>query len=289
MLSAPQKRPCMALGPTAAQPRRDVTASGPEIHPPGGQGGEGLLRGPEGQGAAERPAHTDHGHPAQHLLLHPGRWGLRGGRAGPGRRAGGGRRAALGCHMLIGPGFPTASNLVLFGERLGLLSQSPSPASLNFIRALQAMLKSTMQLMFMPRSLSRWTSAPVWKQHFEAWDYIFQYGEGRGEPRLLLQPLGSGRRGGAGQGRGWLRGLLRRTAGGWLPAPGPGPCLCAHSQRQHPEDLPGAGPWPPPALHRRGGGAAPARGHDPRRHQGQLHRPHCRERGHGQASSQPCP
>ncbi|XP_024428096.1 cytochrome P450 11B1, mitochondrial-like isoform X1 [Desmodus rotundus] len=68
-----------------------------------------------------------------------------------------------------------ASNLVLFGERLGLLSRSPSPASLNFIRALQAMLKSTMQLMFMPRSLSRWTSAPVWRQHFEAWDYIFQY------------------------------------------------------------------------------------------------------------------
>ncbi|XP_066235758.1 cytochrome P450 11B2, mitochondrial [Saccopteryx leptura] len=68
-----------------------------------------------------------------------------------------------------------ASNLVLFGERLGLLSQSPSPASLNFIHALQTMLKSTMQLMFMPRSLSRWTSPRVWKQHFEAWDYIFQY------------------------------------------------------------------------------------------------------------------
>ncbi|XP_016075672.1 PREDICTED: cytochrome P450 11B1, mitochondrial-like isoform X2 [Miniopterus natalensis] len=68
-----------------------------------------------------------------------------------------------------------ASNLVLFGERLGLLSQSPSAASLNFIHALEAMLKSTMQLMFMPRSLSRWTSAKVWKEHFEAWDCIFQY------------------------------------------------------------------------------------------------------------------
>lgn len=101
--------------------------------------------------------------------------------------------------MLSSPVFPTASNLVLFGERLGLLSRSPSPASLNFIRALQAMLKSTMQLMFMPRSLSRWTSAPVWRQHFEAWDYIFQYGEGQGDLRLPLSPLASGHRGRAGQ------------------------------------------------------------------------------------------
>lgn len=82
---------------------------------------------------------------------------------------------------------PTASNLVLFGERLGLLSQSPSPASLNFIHALEAMLRSTVQLMFMPRSLSRWTSAEVWKEHFEAWDYIFQYGEGRGPGGAVWQ------------------------------------------------------------------------------------------------------
>ncbi|KAM7075758.1 cytochrome P450 11B2, mitochondrial isoform 3-T3 [Molossus nigricans] len=68
-----------------------------------------------------------------------------------------------------------ASNLVLFGERLGLLSQSPSPASLNFIHALEVMLRSTVQLMFVPRGLSRWTSAQVWKEHFAAWDYIFQY------------------------------------------------------------------------------------------------------------------
>uniref|UniRef100_A0A3Q2KZF8 Cytochrome P450 family 11 subfamily B member 1 n=1 Tax=Equus caballus TaxID=9796 RepID=A0A3Q2KZF8_HORSE len=68
-----------------------------------------------------------------------------------------------------------ASNLALFGERLGLLGHSPSPASLHFIRALEAMFKSTVQLMFMPRSLSRWTSTKAWKEHFEAWDYIFQY------------------------------------------------------------------------------------------------------------------
>ncbi|XP_032981929.1 cytochrome P450 11B1, mitochondrial-like isoform X2 [Rhinolophus ferrumequinum] len=68
-----------------------------------------------------------------------------------------------------------ASNLALFGERLGLLGHSPSPASLNFIHALEVMLKTTVQLMFMPRSLSRWTSPKAWKAHFEAWDYIFQY------------------------------------------------------------------------------------------------------------------
>ncbi|XP_078297628.1 cytochrome P450 11B1, mitochondrial-like isoform X1 [Panthera onca] len=68
-----------------------------------------------------------------------------------------------------------ASNLALFGERLGLLGHSPSPASLNFLRALKAMLKSTAQLMFMPRVLSRWTSTQLWKEHFESWDYIFQY------------------------------------------------------------------------------------------------------------------
>ncbi|XP_040322639.1 cytochrome P450 11B1, mitochondrial-like, partial [Herpailurus yagouaroundi] len=67
------------------------------------------------------------------------------------------------------------SNLALFGERLGLLGHSPSPASLNFLRALKVMLKSTAQLMFMPRVLSRWTSTQLWKEHFESWDYIFQY------------------------------------------------------------------------------------------------------------------
>uniref|UniRef100_A0A8I5YRU5 Cytochrome P450 family 11 subfamily B member 1 n=1 Tax=Pongo abelii TaxID=9601 RepID=A0A8I5YRU5_PONAB len=70
-----------------------------------------------------------------------------------------------------------ASNLALFGERLGLVGHSPSSASLNFLHALEVMFKSTVQLMFMPRSLSRWTSPKAWKEHFEAWDCIFQYGD----------------------------------------------------------------------------------------------------------------
>ncbi|XP_003803786.1 cytochrome P450 11B2, mitochondrial-like [Otolemur garnettii] len=68
-----------------------------------------------------------------------------------------------------------ASNLALFGERLGLFGHNPSPASLNLIHALETMFKSTAQLMFIPRSLSRWTSTRTWEEHFEAWDCIFQY------------------------------------------------------------------------------------------------------------------
>ncbi|GAB5584287.1 cytochrome P450 11B1 [Prionailurus iriomotensis] len=48
------------------------------------------------------------------------------------------------------------------------------------------------------RVLSRWTSTQLWKEHFESWDYIFQYGWGRAEaasgafvaPRRLAGSLG---------------------------------------------------------------------------------------------------
>ncbi|XP_057592017.1 cytochrome P450 11B1, mitochondrial-like isoform X2 [Hippopotamus amphibius kiboko] len=68
-----------------------------------------------------------------------------------------------------------ASNLVLYGERLGLFAEHPDPHSRSFIQALEVMFKSTVQLLFLPRSLSRWASGSVWRAHFEAWDYIFQY------------------------------------------------------------------------------------------------------------------
>ncbi|KFO26816.1 cytochrome P450 11B2, mitochondrial isoform X1 [Fukomys damarensis] len=70
-----------------------------------------------------------------------------------------------------------ASNFALFGERLGLFGHNPSSDSLNFIHALEAMLKSTGQLIFLPRRLSRWISSRVWKEHFEAWDYISDYAD----------------------------------------------------------------------------------------------------------------
>ncbi|KAM6215420.1 cytochrome P450 11B2, mitochondrial [Rhynchocyon petersi] len=68
-----------------------------------------------------------------------------------------------------------ASNFALYGERLGLLGPNPNPASLNFHQAMQVLMKSTAQLNLMPQSLSRWTSASVWAEHFQAWDTIFQY------------------------------------------------------------------------------------------------------------------
>ncbi|XP_004618744.1 cytochrome P450 11B1, mitochondrial [Sorex araneus] len=68
-----------------------------------------------------------------------------------------------------------ASNLALYGERLGLLSEAPKQASEDFLSALEVIFESTVELMYQPRSLSRWTSSAKWKEHFEAWDYIFHY------------------------------------------------------------------------------------------------------------------
>uniref|UniRef100_A0A8I5ZMM4 steroid 11beta-monooxygenase n=1 Tax=Rattus norvegicus TaxID=10116 RepID=A0A8I5ZMM4_RAT len=70
-----------------------------------------------------------------------------------------------------------ASNFALFGERLGLLGHDLNPGSLKFIHALHSMFKSTTQLLFLPRSLTRWTSTRVWKEHFDAWDVISEYGQ----------------------------------------------------------------------------------------------------------------
>lgn len=220
---------------------------------------------------------------------------------------------------------PAASTLVLYGERLGLLTQQPNPDSLNFIHALEAMFKSTVQLMFVPRRLSRWTSSSMWREHFEAWDYIFQYGEG-GRPgsvvtrvpgapsthhsRRRTEVLGgacgcvmvpdtpavmlawAGLRTGAGRGDlgAWRVKSRRMTKSSASQRQTQGFCRCAScSQQSHPENLSGAGPRPPVALQRHRGRAADASRHDPGYHQGQHNRPHCWECGHGQASTQPFP
>lgn len=214
---------------------------------------------------------------------------------------------------------------MLYGERLGLLTQQPNPDSLNFIHALEAMFKSTVQLMFVPRRLSRWTSSSMWREHFEAWDYIFQYGEGwspgsvvtgaPGAPPLTTVAEGlrsreglvaaswsqtppavmlawAGLRSGAGRGDlgAWrVKGRrMTKSSASWRQTQGF--CRCAScSQQSHPENLSGAGPWPPMALQRHRGRAADASRHDPGYHQGQHDRPHCWKCGHGQASTQPFP
>ncbi|XP_059103583.1 cytochrome P450 11B1, mitochondrial-like [Peromyscus eremicus] len=68
-----------------------------------------------------------------------------------------------------------ASHFVLFGERLGLIGQGLNSSSLKFIHALQSMLKTTTQLLFLPQSLTRWTSSRVWKENFESWDFICEH------------------------------------------------------------------------------------------------------------------
>lgn len=83
-----------------------------------------------------------------------------------------------GLPLLRGTILSAASNFALFGERLGLLGHDLSPGSLKFIHALHSMFKSTTQLLFLPKSLTRWTSTRVWKEHFDAWDVISEYGEG---------------------------------------------------------------------------------------------------------------
>ncbi|KAM4865423.1 cytochrome P450 11B2, mitochondrial-like [Thomomys bottae] len=64
---------------------------------------------------------------------------------------------------------------LLFGQRLGLFGDSPSPDSLKTIWVMEDLLNSTGKLMFLPRRMSRWTNAPMWKEHFEAWDFLSQF------------------------------------------------------------------------------------------------------------------
>nr|XP_023418158.1 cytochrome P450 11B1, mitochondrial-like [Cavia porcellus] len=69
------------------------------------------------------------------------------------------------------------SNFSLFGERLDLVGHNSSSHSLKFTQAMNAIFKTTAQLMFLPRSLSQWIRRQVWKENFEAWDYISEYAE----------------------------------------------------------------------------------------------------------------
>ncbi|XP_075397902.1 cytochrome P450 11B1, mitochondrial-like [Tenrec ecaudatus] len=67
------------------------------------------------------------------------------------------------------------SYFTMVGKRLGLFGSEPNSASLDFLEAVHTMMRSSLELQFLPYSLSRWTHASVWTQHFKAWDQIFQY------------------------------------------------------------------------------------------------------------------
>ncbi|KAJ8392795.1 hypothetical protein AAFF_G00069990 [Aldrovandia affinis] len=71
-----------------------------------------------------------------------------------------------------------ASCHVLYGERIGLLSPSPSLESQRFIWAVEEMLATTTPLLYLPSSLLIRLHA-LWTRHATAWDLIFSHAEAR--------------------------------------------------------------------------------------------------------------
>uniref|UniRef100_A0A665V3U6 steroid 11beta-monooxygenase n=1 Tax=Echeneis naucrates TaxID=173247 RepID=A0A665V3U6_ECHNA len=65
---------------------------------------------------------------------------------------------------------------VLYGERIGLFSSSPSLESQKFIWAVEQMLATTPPLLYLPHQLLLHIGASLWTQHATAWDNIFSHG-----------------------------------------------------------------------------------------------------------------
>uniref|UniRef100_A0A4X2LJM6 steroid 11beta-monooxygenase n=1 Tax=Vombatus ursinus TaxID=29139 RepID=A0A4X2LJM6_VOMUR len=72
---------------------------------------------------------------------------------------------------------PAAGTYVLYGERLGLLSNNPNPDGLKFIQAMNNILSSTPLLIYTPMALTQLFNSKTWKLHLQAWDDTFQYAE----------------------------------------------------------------------------------------------------------------
>uniref|UniRef100_A0A8C7Z7M2 steroid 11beta-monooxygenase n=1 Tax=Oryzias sinensis TaxID=183150 RepID=A0A8C7Z7M2_9TELE len=72
-----------------------------------------------------------------------------------------------------------ASCHVLYGERIGLFSSSPSLESQKFIWAVERMLTTTPPLLYLPPRLLLRVGAPLWTEHATAWDHIFSHAEAR--------------------------------------------------------------------------------------------------------------
>ncbi|XP_029442699.1 cytochrome P450 11B, mitochondrial-like, partial [Rhinatrema bivittatum] len=70
-----------------------------------------------------------------------------------------------------------SSSYVLYGQRLGLLEENPNAESVEFISAVETMLKTTLPLLYMPPGLLQWTKNKVWKEHLDAWDIIFSHAD----------------------------------------------------------------------------------------------------------------
>ncbi|XP_028983999.1 cytochrome P450 11B, mitochondrial [Betta splendens] len=84
-----------------------------------------------------------------------------------------------------------ASCHVIYGERIGLFSSSPSLESQKFIWAVERMLATTPPLLYLPHRLLLRIGAPLWTQHATAWDHIFSHADARiqrGYQRLSSPP-----------------------------------------------------------------------------------------------------
>uniref|UniRef100_A0A672U1L3 steroid 11beta-monooxygenase n=1 Tax=Strigops habroptila TaxID=2489341 RepID=A0A672U1L3_STRHB len=72
-----------------------------------------------------------------------------------------------------------ASSYALYGERLGLLGGGAAPGGAQrFLGALEAMLRTTPPLLFLPPPVLRLLPPPLWQEHLRAWDTIFQHDTG---------------------------------------------------------------------------------------------------------------
>ncbi|XP_070822096.1 cytochrome P450 11C1 [Chaetodon trifascialis] len=92
-----------------------------------------------------------------------------------------------------------ASCHVIYGERIGLFSSSPSLESQKFIWAVERMLATTPPLLYLPPRLLLRIGAPLWTQHASAWDHIFSHAEARIQRgyQRLSSPQGRGSESGA--------------------------------------------------------------------------------------------
>ncbi|XP_041963234.1 cytochrome P450 11B, mitochondrial [Alosa sapidissima] len=102
-----------------------------------------------------------------------------------------------------------ASCHVLYGERLGLFSSTPSQEAEHFILSVERMLATTTPLLYLPPRLLHHLRAPLWIQHATAWDNIFSHAQSRikkGYERVLLEQRGMCKRAEVGQGQ--LGGVL---------------------------------------------------------------------------------
>ncbi|XP_043971920.1 cytochrome P450 11B, mitochondrial isoform X3 [Gambusia affinis] len=101
-----------------------------------------------------------------------------------------------------------ASCHVIYGERIGLFSSSPSLESQKFIWAVERMLTTTPPLLYLPPRLLLRIGAPLWTQHATAWDHIFSHAQARIQRAYQRLSSSQARRSATGAAEGQYTGVL---------------------------------------------------------------------------------